>query len=157
MKKNNKYQPNKFIRFLRHVDVNDFDHDACWIWTGSTNGHGYGKMLIDGHTHSAHRVSYKLFVNPDITKDKDVCHTCDLRCCVNPDHLFEGTRAENMQDAKSKGRPLGRKAANGGLTAQTKQEIKARMLSGHSVPKIAHHLGISRTTIRKYKIQWGLT
>lgn len=71
---------------------------GCWLWIGSTNNK-YGKI----NKRLAHRVSYETFVGP-LIKDLFVCHKCDTPLCINPHHLFLGTRSENQKDCGRKGR-----------------------------------------------------
>jgi len=85
--------------FWRHVRKTE----TCWLWTGTIAGNGYGRLERHGRTCSAHRVAYEL-VNGPIPEGMILCHTCDVRCCVRPDHLFPGTYTDNMQDASRKGR-----------------------------------------------------
>lgn len=77
--------------------------DGCWYWTGSPNGSGYGSLEINYKSERAHRLSFKLFKG-HIPEGLHVCHTCDNRICVNPDHLWLGTRQDNMDDMRRKGR-----------------------------------------------------
>jgi hypothetical protein len=77
--------------------------DKCWIWTGSKNSGGYGYTVFNGKKWGAHRLSYKLSYG-DFNTSLDVCHHCDNPACVRPDHLWIGTRKENMQDCVKKGR-----------------------------------------------------
>jgi HNH endonuclease len=85
-----------FHRLLTHFVRNPFTE--CWIWQGSLRG-GYGECA-EG---LVHRVSYELFVGP-VPDGLCVLHTCDTPTCYNPDHLFVGTRVDNVHDMIAKGR-----------------------------------------------------
>lgn len=87
---------------LADVFKNTTIENECFIFTGANNGK-YPKVSYKGRSHFAHRVVYKI-IKGEIFSGFDICHTCDNPCCINPTHLFMGTRKDNMQDCKKKGR-----------------------------------------------------
>jgi hypothetical protein len=76
---------------------------GCWNWTKHLSGGGYGAFKIEGIMRPAHRVSYELFWG-EIPDGLQVCHRCDNKRCINPDHLFLGTQKDNIADCIKKGR-----------------------------------------------------
>ena len=90
-----KYQrPTRLEYFMRHVIKLE---NGCWQWTGHVLD-GYGIACTDGRkTMSAHKLSFILFKGP-ISPGKEICHTCDFTLCVCPEHLYDGTHLNNMED-----------------------------------------------------------
>ncbi len=80
---------------------------GCWLWLGTMAKGGYGGFRLSGESMiTAHRASYKLHRGP-IADGLHVCHSCDVKCCVNPAHLFLGTNDDNVRDKMQKGRHKG--------------------------------------------------
>jgi hypothetical protein len=75
---------------------------GCWIWTGSV-AKGYGQLTHKGKHMTAHRASF-IAHNPQAESPKLVCHHCDVRECVNPDHLYSGDYLTNRDDMLKRGR-----------------------------------------------------
>lgn len=75
---------------------------GCIEWTGSTDRSGYGQIRISKKLWPAHRAAYEYLVEP-IPEGLHVCHTCDNKRCINIEHLFVGTRNDNMRDMVQKG------------------------------------------------------
>jgi DNA-binding XRE family transcriptional regulator len=128
--------------------------NGCWEWLGSVNAGGYGQVRRGprpGKLWSVHRFSWILF-HGDIPKGFHVCHKCDNRKCVNPDHLFLGTRAQNMRDMVRKNRQA--TGINHGLAKvedHIVEEIKRLYAEGHRTQQeLADQFGLHQTTIHDY-------
>jgi hypothetical protein len=122
--------------------------DGCWYWTGHRNTAGYGMIWRDGKAVRAHRVAFELFNGP-VSADEVVCHTCDTPICVNPKHLFTGTRLENNRDAATKGRI--RSGDRHHATRLTEDDIRVIRASSERVGTLAERHGVHQSHISKVR------
>lgn len=122
---------------------------TCWLWKESKTNKGYGRIKRDGRNVLAHRASYELTYGP-IPEGEGyhgmcVCHTCDNRVCVRPDHLFLGSQGDNMADKKEKSRAAsGDRNGRAKLTAE--QVLAIRAATGSQV-KIASAYMVSKSLV----------
>lgn len=130
---------------------------ACWEWTGATSTNGYGRIgqtrKVDGRFRSytvyAHRLA--AFLAGLLTAPSDfVCHKCDNRLCVNPEHLFVGTHSDNMADMASKGRSglRGARSPRSKLSETDVLTIRTKLMSGISAAELAQSYNIHPTHVR---------
>jgi hypothetical protein len=135
--------------------------ETCWLWTGAMYMTGYGcikagpgdrKMLL------THRVAYELKYGP-IPEGLLVCHTCDVRRCVRPDHLFLGSIADNIKDCARKGRnPRGEKCGQAKLTESQVVEMRTlRREQGLTYSARAARFGVSKIEAARIckRLRWG--
>lgn len=110
------------IRFYQKIDMLP---DSCWIWLASLWPDGYGKFVpFHNGSMRAHRWSYEYHIGP-IPEDLLVLHECDVKECVNPDHLFLGTHKDNMKDRNNKNRQVqGENVNTAKLIADEVKEIR---------------------------------
>lgn len=114
---------------------------GCWIWMGGLDKDGYGIMTTNVF---AHRASYAQYVG-EIPRGLCVCHRCDVRCCVNPNHLFLGTNRDNTADRVSKGR--GALGSRNGLAKLTDQVVAHIRGSSEPARTLAQRYGVTHRTI----------
>lgn len=131
-------------RFWQYVSKTD----TCWLWTGAHNPSGYGLINKKAGSSLAHRVSWLLHCGI-IPEGVDVCHICDNPPCVNPGHLFLGTRQDNMSDSKRKGRnATGARHGRRRLSAEEVVRIRQQYAGGHiSHRQLASDFGVTHGTI----------
>ena len=125
--------------------------DGCWLWTAGKYGqYGYGGFWWMGRTHTAHGVSWVLHCGP-IPSGLSILHRCDIPLCVNPSHLFVGTRKDNLQDANNKGRWPSYGVSNGSakLDRDRVEQIRFLFCSGASLRALAKQFGVHHRTIFK--------
>ena len=155
---NRKHHPNDIVRFNKSFEINPETH--CWEWLGHVGKRdGYCQMRINGKMRGAHKVSYLLYKEDTIPEGLLVCHKCDNRKCVNPDHLFLGTYKDNMQDAVRKGRmswrgkerPELRRGEAHPSSKLSKKEVLEIRPSSEMGKDLAVKYGVSTNTISRIK------
>jgi hypothetical protein len=123
-------------------------NSGCWLWTGCVNYDGYGQLLVGRGARGAHRVSYELF-HGAIEPGMHICHKCDVPSCVNPDHLFMGTAADNAADKVRKGRQqkLSFPGEKNGGAKLTEYDVRAIIASTSKGIDLAKKYGVSKGVI----------
>lgn len=89
-----------FQRFLNRIKIDS--HTGCWLWSGHKYRNGYGAIKAFGKMVLTHRFSYELHKGP-IPTGMEILHSCDVKHCVNPEHLRAGNHSENMKEASERG------------------------------------------------------
>lgn len=124
--------------------------DGCWLWKGTRNNMGYGWFHYQGKSFLAHRYSFELAFGK-IPHGLLVLHHCDHPLCVNPEHLFLGTQADNMHDMISKGRAnlargpeilQGEHNATAKLTNEKVLQIRELRRSGLTLRELSKRFGV---------------
>lgn len=123
---------------------------GCWLWTGADTGQGYGRL----NKRAAHRISWEAHNGRPVPQGMWVLHKCDNPPCVNPDHLYVGTHADNMRDALARdrfhrwgGARAGAKNPKAKLTADNVREIRSLVAQKVRREDIAAKFGVTRAAI----------
>ena len=118
---------------------------GCWLWTSGLFSNGYGQFSLNGSPVGAHRFSFETYVGP-IGEGLYVCHKCDNRLCVNPEHLFLGTAQDNKLDCMAKGRVVQVRGEDQGSAKLTTEKV----LAIRSLPTLPLALA------KEYAAKWGV-
>ena len=122
---------------------------GCWIWIGMMSRYGYGRLTLGAKTnHSAHRTSYELKHGP-IPNGMLALHHCDVKCCVNPDHIFIGTQQDNMTDKVMKNRQA--RGEHHGMSRLTEDQAKEIKFSNQKTSDLAKKFNCSAVMIRQIR------
>lgn len=135
------YTTNDVTRFWSKVNTSG----DCWLWTASKDQDGYGHFRTKDQRFRAHRFSY-ILAHGSIPNGMIVCHHCDTPACVNPNHLFIGTYADNAADRDSKKRNSMHLAK---LSPNQVRVIRARFTAGETQTSIALDFHVRQTTISR--------
>lgn len=131
-------------RFLKHVYPEP--NTGCHLFD---IGGRYGTFTVEkNHTIGPHRFAYEKFIGP-IPSGMVVCHHCDVKCCVNPDHLFLGTSSDNVQDRVRKDRTA-KGESQGSSKLRSEQVIEIRRLyktGNYSYNQLADRFGVHYSNI----------
>ncbi len=125
-------------------------NSGCYIWVGGITQSGYGRLKVDGKMFRSHRLVWEK-ENGFIPDGLCVCHRCDNPLCVNPDHLFLGTNAENTADKMKKGRHFAQYGEMHGQAKLTKAEVIEIRSTPYLPSEMARKYGVSRSTIKNIK------
>lgn len=127
-------------------------NSGCWLWLGGVSKSGYGTGSDgDGGTMPAHRRSWKIRYGSLPPKPLCILHRCDVPSCVNPDHLFVGTKADNNADRHRKGRDNSGKGPHHGNARLIPEQVAMILADPRRQRAIADDYGIAQSHVSRIK------
>lgn len=139
-------------RFWSKAHLRD---SGCLEWTRQLNHSGYGAVRVGDQKWAAHRRAWQLAYG-DIPPGLNVCHRCDNRKCIHPDHLFLGTQRDNLADMTAKGRRAvvqGEQHPFHKITADDVRAIRAGISAGATQMDMARRYGVSKAVVRRIVVR----
>ena len=129
---------------------------GCLCWKRHINQGGYGTLKHKGKQRMAHRAMWE-HKNGPIPDGMVVCHSCDNRRCINPEHLFLGTTQDNVDDKMAKGRFISNLGERSGTSKLTEEQIAAIRIDTRPQRVIARDFGVSQSNVSLIKAgsTWG--
>lgn len=132
--------------------------NGCHVWTGVKNSSGYGQIHLNGKTALVTHVVWQHHTGQKVPEGMCVCHRCDNRACVNPEHLFLDTKRGNSKDMVRKGRQArgeilssGRRGEKNGRAKLTNQKVIYIRSSSKTQRELANELEISLIQISRIR------
>lgn len=128
----------------------EIQDSGCIFWVKAKTTSGYGHLRYQGKVKQAHRIVLEHKLGRTILKDMKACHTCHNPACVNENHLYEGTQANNMEDMRQSNRavyPKGSKHGRAKLNEQQVLEIRQKLSQGRTICSLALEYRVSKSTI----------
>jgi hypothetical protein len=123
---------------------------GCWLWLGPLVAEGYGITFYRGKNRRVHRIVYQDRVG-DLSDHQMLCHSCDVMCCCNPDHLYKGTSQSNVNDMISRGRHIIVRGERNGQAKLTASQVRAIRASSEHYKVLAARYGVHPMTIYKVR------
>lgn len=146
-------------KIMQRVDVRP---NGCWLWKGCLSGK-YAKIGVARRNFRVHRVLWESLNGP-VPPGRILCHTCDTPTCVNPEHVYPGTKSDNARDAvqrqrmncgsrngtrtRPERRSRGEAHYNAKITEDDVRRIRAKREEGFGLAAIARELDLPHGSVR---------
>jgi hypothetical protein len=127
---------------------------GCWLWVGPLGSNGYGGVFYRGKMWGCHRLVWTL-VHGSVPKGLVVCHRCDVRCCVNPAHMYLATQSQNILDSHERKR--GAHCERHGMARLSAEQVRDIRASPEPRRNLASAYDVSSSLIGmiKSRKRWG--
>lgn len=142
------------------IDNKTVKSEGCWKWTGQHNWKGYARIEVrvcgKRKRQMVHRLVLARKLGRDLAPGECACHSCDNRGCLNPDHLWAGTVADNNRDMKNKGRAHSAPGVLNPFAKLTEDQVRGIRAATGSLREIAAIFGTCDTNVSviRRRLKW---